>query len=171
MKQSLEYRQSYSIWFPDSVENSRWVLLEDAVVIIRQYNQTHYTYKQFDKIFESDALNNHADQMMDHLKLSGKNEPNILWKLTEALLPYVNGNIKCMNGSIHNIKFAYEKLMTNIKDNTFEIIGVIKTEINSTVKEGINNDLIINSSSLLKYFKTEASHLCSCISTSLMATP
>ena len=51
--------------------------------------------------------------------------------------------------------------MTDIKDSNLEIIGQSKTEITSTVKEGIKNDLIINNTSLLKGFKSEVNNLCS----------
>ena len=67
--------------------------------------------------------------------------------------------------------FACENLMTDIKDKNLQIIGNAKTEITSAVKEGIKNDLIVNSVNLLKYFKMEVSSLCSCIGSSLMAAP
>ena len=78
----------------------RWVIFQDAAVMIRQYNCTHYIYKQFDKVFESDAFNNYADQMVEHLKLSEKTDPNKLGVLTKIGIPYVNNNIENMNGSI-----------------------------------------------------------------------
>ena len=78
----------------------RWVILQDTTVMIRQYNHNHYIYKQFDKVFESDAFNNYADQMVEHLKLSEKTDPNKLGVLTKIGIPYVNNNIENMNGSI-----------------------------------------------------------------------
>ena len=48
----------------------RWVILQDIAVITFEYNRTHYIYKQLDKVFESDAFNNYADRIVDHLKLS-----------------------------------------------------------------------------------------------------
>ena len=62
--------------------------------MIRQYNHTHYIYKQFDKVFESDIFNNYANQMVEYLKLSEKTDPNKLGILTETVLPYVNSNIE-----------------------------------------------------------------------------
>ena len=66
------------------------------------------------------------------------------------------------------MKFVFEKIMTDIKDSNLEIIGGAKTETPSTVKEEIKNDLIVNSASLLKGFKTEVSNLCSSIGSMLM---
>ena len=68
-----------------------------------------------------------------------------------------------MHGSIQNIKFVFKKLKTDIKDTNLEIIGGSKTEIVSAVKEGIKNNLIVNSASLLKYFKIEVRNVCSSI--------
>ena len=60
----------------------RWVILKNEAVMIRQYNYTQYIYKQFDKLFEYDTFNKYADQMVDHLKLSEKTDPNKLGTLT-----------------------------------------------------------------------------------------
>ena len=69
------------------------------------------------------------------------------------------------------MKFAFEKLTADIDDRILEIIGKTKTEIASAVKEGIKNDLNINSASLLKGFKTEVSIFSSSIGSLLMTTP
>ena len=76
--------------------------------MIREYNQAHYIYKQFDKVFESDAFNNYVDQMVEHLQLSKKTDPNKIGILTKMVLPYVNNNIENMNGSIQNMNFAFK---------------------------------------------------------------
>ena len=73
---------------------------QDAAVMICQYNRTHYIYKQFNILFESDAFNNYTDQMVEHLMLSEKTEPNKLGILTETVLPYMIKNIENMNMSI-----------------------------------------------------------------------
>ena len=56
-----------SFGFLALVKFLRWVILQDAAVMIHQYNRIHYIYRQFDKLFESDAFNNYTDQMVDHL--------------------------------------------------------------------------------------------------------
>ena len=38
----------------------RWVALQYAAVMIQHYNRTHYIYKEFDELFESDAFNKYA---------------------------------------------------------------------------------------------------------------
>ena len=53
--------------------------------------------------------------MVEHLKLSEKTDPNKLGILNETVLPYVNNNIKNVNGRIQRIKFVFKKLTTDIK--------------------------------------------------------
>ena len=86
-----------------------WVILQDAAVMICQYNFTHCIYKQFDKVFESNASNKYVDQMVDHLKLSENTDSNKLGILTDTVLPYVNNNLENMNVSIQNMKVVFEK--------------------------------------------------------------
>ena len=68
--------------------------------MIRQCNQTHYIYKQCDKVFEYDAFNNYVDQIVEHLKSSDQNDLNKLGVLTETVLSYVNNNFENMNASV-----------------------------------------------------------------------
>ena len=63
------------------------------------------------------------------------------------------------------------KKPTDIKDRHLEIIGGSKIDITSAVKDGIKNDLIVNSASLLKDIKTEVSKLCSSIGSYLINVP
>ena len=106
--------------------------------------------------------------MVEHLKLSENTDPNNLGILTKTVLPYVNNNIENMNVSIQNMKLAFEKITTDIKDINLKIIGGATTEIPSAVKEGIKHNLIINSASFLKGLRTEVNNLCSSIGSSLM---
>ena len=87
------------------------------------------------------------------------------------MLPCVNNNFENMNVNIQNMKVAFEKITTDIKDINFEIIGGSKTKISSAVKEGIKSNLIVNSASLLKGFKSEVNNMCSSIGSSLMNAP
>ena len=107
--------------FLSLVKKLRWVILQDEAVMIRQYNCTHYIYKQFDKVFESDAFYNCTDHMVEYLKLNEKTDPNKLGTLTDIVLPYANNNLKNIHGSIQNIKFVFKKLKTDIKDTNLEI--------------------------------------------------
>ena len=119
--------------FLSLLKNLRWVILQDAAVMIGKGKRTHYVYDEmFKEVFHSDAFKDYTSKMLNHLSVQEKMDPNELGTLTETVLPYVNGNLLNVNMTLNSMDDTVARLSqdvvcmeTNLSDNIVEHSRVI----------------------------------------------
>ena len=120
--------------FLSLLKNLRWVILQDAAVMIGNGERSHYVYDvMFKDIFHSPAFKDYTAKMLIHLSAQEKMDPNKLGTLTETVLPYVNGNLLKVNTTLNTIDDTVARLSqdvvamdNNVSDNIAEQSRVVK---------------------------------------------
>ena len=145
--------------FLSLIKNLRWVILQDAAVMISKGKREHYVYTKFKDVFDTNAFKDYSKKMIQHLEVREKMDPNKLSTLTETVLPYVNGNLEDVNMAVHKIDGTVNQLSQEVTNMTQEIstdlVG-IKEEIKDnasghiTVMKHIFKDELYKNSHIIR---------------------
>ena len=134
LKDTMNTSNHTAYGFLSLLKNLRWVILQDAAVMMAKSNRSHYLYDEmFKDVFQSKTFQDYSKKMADHLGVQEKMDPNKLGTLTETVLPYVNGNLLKVNTTLNTIDDTVARLSqdviamdSNVADNITEQSRVIK---------------------------------------------
>ena len=152
--------------FLSLIKNLRWVILQDAAVMIGKGKRIHCIYnKTFKHIFYSDLFKDYSQKMIQHLKIKENMDPNNLSTLTETVLPFVNGNLENVNMAVHKMDGSVNELSQEVSNITQDIctdLVDIKEEINDNVsgqitviKDVLKDELCKSSHKIHDQMKTQ----------------
>ena len=116
-----ETKHNTALGFLTLIKNLRWVILQDAAVMMAKGERNHYIFVKFKHVFDSPAFHDFSIKIMQHLNLKEKSDPNKLSTLTETLLPYVNGILQSVNMSVNKMDGAVNQLPQDVMSMTQDL--------------------------------------------------
>ena len=136
-----EHHTAYA--FLSLIKSLRWVILQDAAVMING-GRSHYIFKHYKHVFESQEFYDFSNKMMNHLKANDKNDPNNVGALTDTVLPYVNGNLQNVNMAVNNIDNTVKQLSQEVTCMSQEL-SVDLCDLKDDINENVNTNIrVIN---------------------------
>ena len=96
------------------LKNLRWVILQDAAVLIGVHNRKHSLYESMPEIFQSKEFKSFTSKMMSYINHSTCDEKNEI--LIERVLPGINSKISNQTTAINSLEKvtnSLEKVIMN----------------------------------------------------------
>ena len=126
--------------FLSLVKNLRWVILQDAAVMLTESKRNHYIYKKFKDVFESVSFKDYSIKMMEYLEVKKNMDPENLSTLTETVLPFVNGNLENLNVAIHKIDGTVHQLSQEVTNLTQDM-SIDLVDMKEELKDNVTNNI------------------------------
>ena len=107
------------------LKNLRWVLLQDAAILIKVHGRSHCIFNIFEDIFQSELFNDYADKVLQYMDEA--NDPNDI--SIENVLPGVLHKFDEQQDSLNHIKDEIKELKDDITREN------IKADVSENIKD------------------------------------
>ena len=123
MKISTIIKHPKLSWF--SSKTLRWVILQDAAILIKVHGRSHCIFNIFEDIFQSEIFNDYADKLIQYMDEA--NDPNDI--SIENVLPGVLHKFDEQQDSLNHIKDEIKELKDDITREN------IKADVSENIKD------------------------------------
>ena len=140
----------HTAWgFLSLLKSLRWVILQDAAVLMGENKRDHYIFKNHPEIFASPAFLDYQTKMLAHISYSSKNDPNAA--CVDTVLPGVNDRLDNYNRNMDKLNDNVEELRSEFKDYREESITVMKETVCGEVRDNIRREAAANMEAICKH--------------------
>ena len=144
--------------FLSLLKSLRWVILQDAAVLLGENKRDHFIYQSHPEIFASPAFLDFQTKMLAHISYTSENDPN--FACVETILPGVNNRLDTNNRKVDNVDNNVTELRSEFKDYRTESITVMKETVHLEIKETLRREVASNMNDICAHIgKFPVTHL------------